>query len=581
MAKNLILCQFCEISKEIKLKCFTCDLLLCENCADKHSKFSGSEEHCIIDLKKAKKPENVDIIRQSNLKSIQCTTHNGEKCSLFCKDCKKPICSFCVLEPEHKGHNIEKISTVYNNQLFVLKGIKATIEKNLPDINTGVRECSSTIDNYNEIKQKIIQREREIKERATAEAEVLINELDKLVKPNIDALVKEKQNIQDIECKLEKKKEEIDTVLQSHQATCVLATFDKVDKHLPLKINLDNTTPKQKFRFIVPNSPSINFGSVTKGPILKVIHTYVTNVPFIHNLKSFKDGTLVSIFRKKDHYRDFIGYSNDQGKKHIINNEICLPMFVRSPRDMTVTDDDMILITNGTGEIRCLNAYNEKFKYFKFDRRFSNDEQFKHFNYKRRFSFISSDINGIHSNGHTILVGLSDFHTSKNHPSDIYIMVLNKEEECLKKSWNTETKHNALSPPNKTYQIEKLTKNINGDINIIDKEKVIVFDYNFRLKWTYEKLHSPNDIVTTSYGQIVVSDNVSIHLLSMDGDLLTTIGEQEGINNPTCLHIDKNGQLLVVCNGEESDDAKIIVVKMLCLSPKRVKSVWAIFGPDY
>lgn len=308
MANNLMLCQFCEISKEIKLKCSNCDLLLCENCADKHSKFVGSEEHCIIDLKKAKKPENVDIIRQANLKSIQCKTHDREKCSLFCKDCEYTICSFCVLEPEHKGHNIEKISTVYNNQLSELKDIKERIEKDLPDISESVRECSSTIDNYNKIKQKIIKREKEIKERATAEAAVLINELDQLVKPNIDALVKEKKNIQEIECKLQKKKEGIDSVLQSHQATCVLDTIDKVDKHLPPKINSDNIPLNQNFRFIVPNSPCINFGSVTKGQILKVISVHVTNVPFIYNLKTLKDGTLVSIYKKNGYISGFNSY---------------------------------------------------------------------------------------------------------------------------------------------------------------------------------------------------------------------------------------------------------------------------------
>lgn len=240
-----------------------------------------------------------------------------------------------------------------------------------------------------------------------------------------------------------------------------------------------------------------------------------------------------------------------------------------SPKDMTVTDDDMILITDGSREIHYLNTYKKQDKKFNYHRCNSKDEQFKNFNL-RGHSFISANINGIHSSGFTILVGLSlsDSYYSKNHPSDVFIMVVNKEGYCLKKSWNTEPKQSVFSPPHETYQIEKLTKNINGDINIIDKEKMIVFDSNFKLKWIYEKLHSPIDIVTTSYGQIVVADKVSIHLLSMEGDLLTSIGEQEGIVNPTCLHIDKDGQLLVVCNGEEREDAKIIVVKMHCLLPK-------------
>lgn len=104
MVQNLILCQLCENSKGSKWKSFHCDLVLCPKCYKKHSKFGGSEEHCIIDLNQVGTLENVDIIRKFNLKNIQCATHEKEKCSLFCKDCKNPICSFCVLEPWHKDH---------------------------------------------------------------------------------------------------------------------------------------------------------------------------------------------------------------------------------------------------------------------------------------------------------------------------------------------------------------------------------------------------------------------------------------------------------------------------------------------
>lgn len=59
MAQNLILCQLCEKPKEIRWKCFDCDLVLCENCVKKHSKFGGSMKHCIIDIKQVGIPENV------------------------------------------------------------------------------------------------------------------------------------------------------------------------------------------------------------------------------------------------------------------------------------------------------------------------------------------------------------------------------------------------------------------------------------------------------------------------------------------------------------------------------------------
>lgn len=65
-------------------------------------------------------------------------------------------------------------------------------------------------------------------------------------------------------------------------------------------------------------------------------------------------------------------------------------MFVKSTRDMTVTDDDMILITNGSKDILCLNAYDEKFERFNFDRQYSKDEQFKYPNFDKRFQNIKN-----------------------------------------------------------------------------------------------------------------------------------------------------------------------------------------------
>lgn len=267
MEQNLILCQFCEKSKEIKWNCFTCDLVLCQKCAKQHSKFGGSEEHCIIDLKQVGSPENLDLVRKSHLKNILCASHEREKCSLFCKVCKIPVCSFCVIEPIHKSHSFEKLCTVYNNQLTELKDVKQRIEEDLPSLSNSVRESTATSDNYNEIKQKIIQREKEIKEKATEEAAILIKELDQLIIPSKDAFMAEKKRIQERESELKETYKEVEAALKSHLATSVLSSMDKVDRCSLLKMKSNNIQLKQNFKFIVPDSQSINFGSVKKYSI--------------------------------------------------------------------------------------------------------------------------------------------------------------------------------------------------------------------------------------------------------------------------------------------------------------------------
>lgn len=549
MAQNIILCQFCEISKEIAWKCFNCDLVLCQKCTKKHSKFGGSEEHCIIELKEIGTPENVEIIRRFNLRNIRCTTHKEERCSLFCRDCKKPVCSFCLIESKHKRHKIEKINWVYNNQLSNLKSIKERIKRDLPDISNSVLKCVATSDKYFETKEKIIEREKEIKKEATEKAAYLIELLDELIIPSEVTFMKEKEKIQDKERTMQNTNTEIDAALQSYHATDVLATFDKVEKHLPLKVNPDNIPLEQHFAFIVPDLPSINFGSLRTCPVLKVLNTYETNVPCINKLKSLEDGTLVCIYEKSEE-KHYLGYCEEQGDKFIIKNEIFVPSEILfSYGDMTVTEDDLILITPGYNGIRCINAHDEKLQWFSI----SNEPEGPCYMVKNGIHYDSFD--------QTILFGFEEYVEIEclEFPGWGGVMILDKNGQHLKTLM-----YKDLDPYFSDDRIMKLTKNTNGDVIIMCKTYLIIFDSNFKLKrtLTYKNFDCPNDIVTTPNGLIVVSDTNSVDVLSMDGDLLASIGELEGIHHSTCVHIDKKGQLLVGCIGQENENAKVHVVEI-------------------
>lgn len=111
-----------------------------------------------------------------------------------------------------------------------------------------------------------------------------------------------------------------------------------------------------------------------------------------------------------------------------------------------------------------------------------------------------------------------------------------------------------------------ITTNINGDICAIDttstnwEGRVIVLESLGKFKWMYkghneintEHAFSPRDIVTTSTGDIFVSDGKSsaVHVLSMDGIFITSIGEKEGIQNPMALSIDHEGRMLIGCSNK-------------------------------
>lgn len=106
--------------------------------------------------------------------------------------------------------------------------------------------------------------ETELQRKVAEEAENLINKLDYLFVPSKDAFMEEKQRIQAKENKLKEMNNKIDTALKSHQAAGVLKTIDEEDRCLPIKPNSDIIPLHQKFKWTIPNSSIINFGTVKK-----------------------------------------------------------------------------------------------------------------------------------------------------------------------------------------------------------------------------------------------------------------------------------------------------------------------------
>jgi hypothetical protein len=125
---------------------------------------------------------------------------------------------------------------------------------------------------------------------------------------------------------------------------------------------------------------------------------------------------------------------------------------------------------------------------------------------------------------------------------------------------------------------DEMTTNINGDICVIDRTgrygggRVVVLTemgilkliYNGDFRFSYKHNFVPFGLVTTKEGFILVADNNSneIHMLSIDGHLLTFLNNKHGILLPFCLNIDNEGMLRVGCCDDEKKRAKLHIVKI-------------------
>ncbi|CAG2233017.1 unnamed protein product [Mytilus edulis] len=110
---------------------------------------------------------------------------------------------------------------------------------------------------------------------------------------------------------------------------------------------------------------------------------------------------------------------------------------------------------------------------------------------------------------------------------------------------------------------KKITKNINGYICVIDHPmgsdngRVVVIGKFGEPKWIYsghpdiysENAFSPNDILTTSSGLVLVAERKTnaIHVLSKDGQFICNCIADTEITEPVSICLNKTGQLMIGC----------------------------------
>ncbi|XP_071132762.1 uncharacterized protein [Mytilus edulis] len=553
MAQNFMTCQFCETSNETKWKCINCDLILCQECKIKlHTKVKKNENHKVVDLKEFSHLGASETIRDVDLKNIQCATHKNELCFIYCKDCKVLLCAVCLLE-SHQNHKLAKIDEVYNQKVKELQELDNKILQELQNFekcNKDVQAIKSDEQaQNNEIKQTILKQQSELKERITKK-ENIITELDKLWIAREKEIFKQLKNIKTKSDDLSDKKSKIQEAFLSHNASTIFNISVSVGSDLPGI--LDNLLSKQQIILSQTKDESSGLDSLVTIPSLKVTGTFTSDLPSIYKVKNLINGVNI-MCPIDDNIQTFTFKDNKCLATNIaedIGDEII---------DMTVTNQNKLLFTIASNsEIKHLET-------------FTPGCEVKVF-----ISISPLHARGIHASVNTILIGFAGaeqlFPIAETSRRGIMIY----DYDCRHVRTIERDQKNQLifSSP------EAITTNINGDICVVDSTntsregRVVVLGEWGNFKWAYnghpsintESKFTPFDLVTTSTGLILATDKDSnaIHILSMQGDLVTSLNESHGIEKPFCLNIDHIGQLLIGCGsgGTKDEIAKLNVVKM-------------------
>ncbi|VDI37644.1 Hypothetical predicted protein [Mytilus galloprovincialis] len=548
MAQNLMVCQFCETSNEPKYKCVNCDLILCEGCKIKiHTKIKKNEVHQVLDLKEFSNLGASETIRHLDLKDIQCSIHNAEQCIIYCEDCKVLLCAVCLLE-SHRNHNLTKIAEVYHRKVKELKEFEDKIHQELPfytDLEKELKQIKSVEnDQYDEIKKRILKKESELKEIITKQKENIITELDKLWKPREEEISTQLKETAEKSDALTRNKAKIEETFQSHNALAVFTASSKLNNDLPTRPV--NTISEQKTVFSETKVIDDNkeaFGSILTIPEFKVTETF-TSEGNIWKIETFADNSNILCLSGELTIKSFKLKNSKCETKSVVRVDKVNII------DMTKAKDNTLLFTVLTSsEIKCLPT-------------FTPDSKIE------TFTSISPLIaRGIHATNKNILIGFKDNGNMFPLQEDSRRGILVYDYNCRHmRTYEYDTNNQRL------FTLPAvMTTNINEDICVIDytnittwEGRVVVLEKYGNLKWTYNghpSINSKNhfipfDLVTTSKGLILVSDRDSnaVHMLSMEGCLVTSLNESHGINRPLCLNINQDGQLQIGCSSFQTKD---------------------------
>ncbi|XP_063411189.1 uncharacterized protein LOC134694124, partial [Mytilus trossulus] len=526
-----------------------CDLILCEGCKIKiHTKILKNEVHQVLDLKEFSNLGASETIRHLDLKDIQCSIHNAEECIIYCEDCKVLLCAICLLE-SHRNHNLTKIKEVYHKKVKELQELDSKLCEELlfyTDLEKELIQISSVEnDQYTDIKQRILKKESELKENITKQRENLITKLDKLWKPREGEISRQLKDAKEKYDALARTSAQIEETFQSHNATAIFTASGKLNNDLPSR-PVNTSISEQKLIFSETRNLDYNkevFGSTLTIPECKIAGRFTSDTKdSIYKIQTFENNTNILSSTNKITIKSFE-----------LKDAKCITTSIAKDKevtiiDMTKTSDDKLLFTVAAPEIRCLST-------------FKGDSKIETFT-----SIWPLIARGIHATDINILVGFREHGSNFPLQNESRRGILVYDYNCRHmRTYEYDTNNQRLFTLPDT-----ISTNINEDICVIDhvntmwEGRVVVIGLYGNLKWTYKGQPSinsefnfaPIDLITTKEGLILVSDRNSnaVHMLSMEGCLVTSLNKNHGIEKPLALNIDQKGQLQIGCSSKGAKD---------------------------
>jgi len=153
-------CGFCE-EQPATQRCVQCDGVMCDACQQTTHNKGFFKTHTIVGLDDAAAGSMASVSSK-----MVCDQHPEEKLTFYCVDCRKLVCSHCLIMGDHKGHQQTPVETAFETGKETLS---AWVEK-IMERNRLAEELLAQLRNA----------DVEVTEGATAQREVINDEMDNL-----------------------------------------------------------------------------------------------------------------------------------------------------------------------------------------------------------------------------------------------------------------------------------------------------------------------------------------------------------------------------------------------------------------
>ena len=450
-----------------------------------------------------------------------CDKHQNEEMDLYCKPCKKPICSKCV-QTDHVGHDFETIAKwsrkLINNRVGFLNDLRSTFarKKKCNDRTVSETKCR----NKNLLRKKLSSLEKKREEMHQA-VDKLIDQQKKECKTNSENL---SGDVQNLEKKMKEEEDAIMNMLDIFEKTTTKG-LDIIEYYEKLCSRVNNM---EMPIFCEHNDRQVYYeGDINDDQLKEIIGVVEesSSVPHIEDEVSHFSHKSVAVCNIR-------AISNDKAW-------------------VTYKDEKEFALMNTKGKcIQSVKNNTGRHSFF-----VTNDKSFIHFDYNKQL-LLKIDLSGKTTK-------IKD--TKPLYPLfvgealDGNILVTLVDEDSLTRNAQSQRKVQMVMPGGKllhTYEFGEdgstpvLTKpcrpiqNYNSNVCVLNgyevgadiyREKLVVFHEDGEFKFMYEGHggeFNPQDICCDSLCNVICTnyrDN-SVHIIDSDGTFLAYL-----LTSDTCL----------------------------------------------